>query len=91
MIIAILILFKSAIVAPAINVALEAEPAAIMLRFLRPIFFALIELLGLVGLDTARRQKAGLIANEAKVLGMAVCCGLVPVINGTKKSYYMGL
>ncbi|MEM9280250.1 MAG: hypothetical protein AAGA96_00350 [Verrucomicrobiota bacterium] len=38
-IIATLILFQSAIVAPAINVALEVGPAAIMLRFLWPVFF----------------------------------------------------
>ena len=47
-VVATLILFQSAIVAPAITVALEVEPAALMLRFLWPIFFALIGILGII-------------------------------------------
>lgn len=89
--VATLILFQSAVVAPAINVALEPEPAALMLRFLWPIFFAIIGILGIVGVVSSRKQLSGLIVNGATVLGMAVCYFLVPVINGAKDSDNMGL
>ncbi|MEM7697888.1 MAG: hypothetical protein AAF236_05730 [Verrucomicrobiota bacterium] len=90
-IIATIIVFQSVIVAPAINVALEVEPAAIMLRFIWPIFFALIGILGLVGVVTARKQKMGLIVNAATVVGMVVCYVLVPIINEAKDSDHMRL
>ena len=90
-VVATLILFQSAVVAPAINVALEPEPAALMLRFLWPIFFALIGILGIIGVVTARKQRTGLFVNGLTALGMAVCYFLVPVINKAKDSDNMGL
>lgn len=90
-VVATLILFQSAIVAPAINLALEVEPAALMLRFLWPIFFALIGILGIIGVVTTRKQRTGLFVNGLTSLGMAVCYFLVPVINKAKDSDNMGL
>ena len=90
-IIATLILFQSAIVAPAINMAIDVKPAAVLLRFLWPVFFALIGVLGLVGAVTARKQKAGLIVNGATVSGMMVCFLLVPLINDSNDNDHMGL
>ena len=90
-VVATLILFQSAIVAPAINLALEVEPAALMLRFLWPIFFALIGILGIIGVVTTRKQRTGLFVNGLTALGMAVCYFLVPVINKAKDSDNMGL
>jgi hypothetical protein len=90
-IIATLIVFQSGVVAPAINVALPVEPAAILLRFIWPIFFALIGSLGLVGVVTSRKHKAGLVVNGATVVGMTVCIFLVPVINAAKDEDAMAL
>ncbi|MEM6886252.1 MAG: hypothetical protein AAF571_14605 [Verrucomicrobiota bacterium] len=88
---ATVILYQSALVAPAINIALPVEPAAIMLRYIWPIFFALTGMLGLVGAVVARKQRAGVIVNVATLVGMAICFFLVPVINNAKDSDAMGL
>jgi hypothetical protein len=89
--IASIILFQSGIVAPAINLALPVESAAILLRFIWPIFFALIGVMALVGVVVARRQRAGLMVNGATVLGMVICFLLVPVINGAMDNDQLGL
>lgn len=89
--IATIILFQSGVVAPAINVALPVEPAATLLRFIWPIFFALIGVMGLVGAVLARKQRAGLLVNGATVVAMVVCYLLVPVINGAMDSDKLGL
>ena len=88
---ATIILFQSAIVAPAINVALPVEPAAVLLRFIWPIFFALIGVMALIGVLMARKQRAGLVVNGATVLCMTVCYLLVPVINGAMDNDNLGL
>ena len=71
--------------------AIDVKPAAVLLRFLWPVFFALIGVLGLVGAVTARKQKAGLIVNGATVSGMMVCFLLVPLINDANDNDHMGL
>jgi len=90
-IIATMVVFQSAVVAPAINLALPVEPAATLLRFIWPVFFALIGVLGLVGTVTTRKQMAGLKVYVATTLGMLVCYLLVPVINNAKDTDQMGL
>lgn len=89
--IATIILFQSGVVAPAINVALSVESAAILLRFIWPIFFALIGVMGLFGMGVGRKQRAGFIVNGTTVLCMIACYFLVPVINGAMDSERMGL
>ena len=89
--IATIIVYQSALVAPAINIALEVKPAAILLRFIWPIFFALIGSLGLIGMITSRKQRVGLRVNLVTSLGMLVCYLLVPIINGAMDNDQMGL
>ncbi|MEM1156800.1 MAG: hypothetical protein AAGH72_00970 [Verrucomicrobiota bacterium] len=88
---ATVILYQSALVAPAINMALPVEPAAVMLRYIWPIFFALTGLLGLVGVVVARKQRLGVIVNGTTLAGMAICFILVPTINHAKDTDAMGL
>lgn len=88
---ATIILFQSAVVAPAINVALPVESAAVLLRFIWPIFFALIGVMGLVGVVMTRKQRAGIVINGATVSFMLVCYLLVPVINGAMDNDNLGL
>ena len=86
-----LILYQSAVVAPAINIALPVEPAAVLLRFIWPIFFALVGGLALVGMVTTRKHRAGLRVNLITTVSMVVCFLLVPVINGAKDADNMTL
>ncbi|MBK1826884.1 DUF4149 domain-containing protein [Haloferula rosea] len=90
-IIATIIVFQSAVVAPAINVALPVEPAAVLLRFIWPVFFSLIGILGLVGVVATRKQRAALLVNGATVLSMATCYFMVPVINAAMDQDNLGL
>ena len=79
------------LVAPAINIALEVKPAAILLRFIWPIFFALVGTLGLIGMIFSWKQKTGLRVNLATAVSMLICYLLVPVINGAMDNDQMGL
>ncbi|MEM9079246.1 MAG: hypothetical protein AAGC74_00975 [Verrucomicrobiota bacterium] len=90
-VISTLILYQCALVAPAINIALPVEPAAIMLRFIWPIFFALVGILGVVGVLASKTHKWARMVNLVTVLGMLVCYFLVPVINGAKDGDQMVL
>lgn len=89
--IATIIVYQSALVAPAINIALEVKPAAILLRFIWPIFFALVGTLGLIGMIVSWKQKTGLRVNLATAVSMLICYLLVPVINGAMDNDQMGL
>ncbi|MEO0453588.1 MAG: hypothetical protein AAFY98_05570 [Verrucomicrobiota bacterium] len=83
-VIATVITYQSALIAPAINIALPIEPAATMLRFIWPIFFALVGIMGLIGVVVARKQRQGFIVNLATLVGMAACFIFVPIINNAK-------
>lgn len=67
-----------------ITVAITIEPAATMLRFIWPIFFALVGIMGLIGVVVARKQRQGFIVNLATLVGMAACFIFVPIINNAK-------
>ena len=85
------IIYQSAIVAPAINIALPTDGAARMLRFIWPIFFALIGLLGLVGAILSKKHKVAAAVNVATVFFMVTCYMLVPFINEARDSENLGV
>jgi hypothetical protein len=62
-----------------------------MLRFIWPIFFALIGLLGLVNAILSKKHKVAAVVNVATVFSMATCYVLVPVINEARDSENLGV
>ena len=90
-IIVTVLIYQSAIVAPAINIALPTDAAARMLRFIWPTFFALIGLLGLVGAILSKKHKVAAAVNVATVFSMATCYVLVPFINEARDSENLGV
>jgi hypothetical protein len=90
-IIVTVLIYQSAIVAPAANIALPTDAAAKMLRFIWPIFFALIGLLGLVNAILSKKHKVAAVVNVATVFSMATCYVLVPVINEARDSENLGV
>ena len=91
LIIATVVIYQSAAVAPIINISLPVDSAAKLLRAIWPIFFALIGLLGVVGAVISRKERVGAAVNVATALSMAICYGLVPFINEARDSENLGL
>ena len=89
-IIATVVIYQSAVVAPIINISLPVDAAAKLLRAIWPIFFALIGLLGVVGAVISRKERVGAAVNVATALSMAICYGLVPFINEARDSENLG-
>ena len=91
LIIATVVIYQSAAVAPIINISLPVDAAAKLLRAIWPIFFALIGLLGVVGAVISRKERVGAAVNVATALSMAICYGLVPFINEARDSENLGV
>ena len=90
LIIATVVIYQSAVVAPIINIYLPVDAAAKLLRAIWPIFFALIGLLGDVGAVISRKERVGADVNVATALSMAICYGFVPFINEARDSENLG-
>tara|TARA_B110000003_G_scaffold91204_1_gene93428 strand:+ start:5745 stop:6140 length:396 start_codon:yes stop_codon:yes gene_type:complete len=85
-VIATVVVFQSAIVAPVANVALSSESAALFLRFIWPIFFGVVGGLGLFGLLVAQGDKRGRMTHLFTLLSMIICYALVSTINAAMDS-----
>lgn len=80
-VVATVVIFQSAIVAPVANVSLSAESAALFLRFIWPIFFGVLGALSLLGLVVTKNNKLGRLTHLFTLLSMVVCYALVSTIN----------
>ena len=81
-VVATVVIFQSAIVAPVANVSLSAESAALFLRFIWPIFFGVLGALSLLGLVVVtKNNKLGRLTHLFTLLSMVVCYALVSTIN----------
>ena len=82
-VLATIIVFQSGVIAPSVNVSLSAEGARVFLRFIWPIFFALIGFISSASLlgSLIKQKKRSVIINVLTVGCMLTCYLLVPSIN----------
>ena len=80
-VVATVVVFQSAIIAPVANVSLPAESAALFLRSIWPIFFGVLGALSLLGLIVTINNKLGRLTHLFTLLSMVVCYALVSTIN----------
>ncbi|MEM9052817.1 MAG: DUF4149 domain-containing protein [Bacteroidota bacterium] len=83
-----IILFQSALIAPAINYLINPEEAALFLRFVWPKFFMIIAALSATSILSLLMQKVSStrpkILSISSVVLMLVCYFLTPVINDAR-------